>query len=61
MNENESEVDYKSIRRSTNKTDQVLKNQLFTLFHEAIIKPENSRNEEQKIAIKLLENVLFNK
>ena len=55
---NESEIDYKSIRRSTNKTGQVTKNQLFTVFYEAIVEPENSRSEEQKNVIRL---VLINK
>lgn len=45
---NESRIDYKSIRRSITKTDQVIKNQLFTLFYQAIIELENSRNDEQK-------------
>lgn len=55
---NESEIDYKSIRRSTNKTGQVTKNQLFTVFYEAIVEPENSRSEERKNVIR---PVLINK
>ena len=57
----ELEIDYKSIRRSTNKTDQVTKNELFTVLYEAIVEPKESRNEEQKKVVELLENVLINK
>ena len=57
----ELEIDYKLIRRSTNRTDQVTKRELFTVFYEAITEPEESRNEDQEKAIELLENALINK
>jgi len=45
---NELEIDYKSIHRSTDKTGQGTKSELFTAFHEAVVEPENSRRKEQK-------------
>ena len=54
----ELEIDYKSIRSlrygRTNKTNQVTKNELFTVLYEAIVEPKESRNEEQKKIVELL-------